>query len=68
MYYKLHLLVYLLEYMKMHGPGNIKLKFISLMTGNFNTCSGMNHNSVTAARSVPYSKSFWQICPPVWQF
>jgi hypothetical protein len=24
-YYKLHLLVYLLEYMKMHGPGNIKL-------------------------------------------
>jgi hypothetical protein len=23
-YHKLHLLVYLLEYMKMHGPGNIK--------------------------------------------
>jgi hypothetical protein len=24
-YHKLHLLVYLLKYMKMHGPGNIKL-------------------------------------------
>jgi hypothetical protein len=27
-YHKLHLLVYLLEYMKMHGPGNIKLFFV----------------------------------------
>jgi hypothetical protein len=26
MYHKLQLLVYLLEYMKMHGPGNIKFK------------------------------------------
>jgi hypothetical protein len=25
-YHKLHLLVYLLEYMKMHGPGNIKYR------------------------------------------
>jgi hypothetical protein len=25
-YHKLHLLVYLLEYMKMQGPGNIKKK------------------------------------------
>jgi hypothetical protein len=27
-YYKLHMLVYLLEYMKMHGPGNIKNPFL----------------------------------------
>jgi hypothetical protein len=26
-YHKLHLWVYLLEYMKMHGPGKIKLTF-----------------------------------------
>jgi hypothetical protein len=26
-YHKLHLLVYLLEYMKMHGPGNIKKSY-----------------------------------------
>jgi hypothetical protein len=30
-YHKLHLLVYLLEYMKMHGPGNIKPKSFSMV-------------------------------------
>jgi hypothetical protein len=29
----LHLLVYLLEYMKMHGPGNIKFIIVYLFWG-----------------------------------
>jgi hypothetical protein len=37
-YRKLHLLVYLLEYMKMHGPGNIK-NILSLKINNSQTCS-----------------------------
>jgi hypothetical protein len=30
----LHLLVYLLEYMKMHGPGNIKSEVASVVLGS----------------------------------
>jgi hypothetical protein len=53
LYYKLHLLVYLLGYMKMHGPGNIK----KINSGFYKVCNQCCCN-VTRCRSLNKSISY----------
>jgi hypothetical protein len=59
MYHKLHLLVYLLEYMKMHGPGNIKFVILFLCFIYFALVLNVAyHNAVKMLCRCPFV-TFW---------